>query len=56
MHQKIYFVKQMFYIMILFHKGSTVKDESNQNIMFLCQVLNNIDFPLKEKLIRSKSI
>jgi hypothetical protein len=38
--------------MILFYKGYTVKDESNQNIMILCQVLNNIDFPLKAYKIK----
>ncbi len=36
----------------LVSQGSKVKDESNENIMFLCQVLNNVDFLLK----RSNSI
>ncbi len=41
--------------MVLFHKGSTIKEESNQNIMFFGHVLNKFDFPMKGKFIRSDS-
>ncbi len=33
-----------------------IKDERNQNFMFLCHVLNNIDYPMEEKLIRSNAV
>jgi hypothetical protein len=37
--------------MILFYNGFTIKDESNQNVIF-CHILNDIGFPVKGKLLK----
>ncbi len=41
---------------LLFHNGSTIKDETNQKCNVFCYVLNNIDFPMKEKLTIANSV
>jgi hypothetical protein len=41
--------------MILFHDCSVMKDEINNKSNVLCHFLNYIDFPMKRKLVSTKS-